>query len=70
MSELRIPNALLLLNMMFQWAFSIGCPPVSGNLTIEYLDLYPESADWDSINCVLYLRFEAAPTSDGITQAN
>ncbi|KAK5047450.1 hypothetical protein LTR84_006546 [Exophiala bonariae] len=31
------------------------CPPFSGSFFVEQQDLYPESADWDPNNCILYL---------------
>ena len=32
------------------------CPPFSGNLTLHEYQLYPENADWDSRQCLLYLE--------------
>ncbi|KAH6665087.1 hypothetical protein B0J14DRAFT_492783 [Halenospora varia] len=31
------------------------CPPVDGTLVINEYDLYSESADWDPVNCKLYI---------------
>jgi len=30
------------------------CPPVSGDIILEEYQLYPENADWDSQQCLLY----------------
>lgn len=47
--------ALLFLSFSVQQAVRATCPPVSGTFTVDEIDLFPESADWDvSEICTMY----------------
>lgn len=33
------------------------CPPVKGTFSVDVVDMYSESADWDSKHCKLYISY-------------
>lgn len=39
------------------------CPPFKGNMTVNQYQLYPENADWDTKNCILYFGYSFSTDS-------
>lgn len=66
MTRLRTLATMLTLSATLEPILAAECPPVQGDLTIDYLNMYPESADWDPLNCVLYLRYLVYLASNAI----